>query len=93
MAHITYELKATLEENPQIKNVHFDMEGNHHFNVFPASATITDPVTGAKKVVSAPGLMAGGKGGSIVKTMTRDEVMNGVTVEAPSKEKKDKNNK
>lgn len=71
MANVTRELQATLEIHPTIENVYFDINGNHHFNVFPAQAK--DPKTG--KVISTGGFMAGGNGGTIVKTMTRNEVL------------------
>lgn len=73
MGNITKDLQDTLDQNPQIKEVHFDIKGDHHFNVFPASAI--DERTG--KRVNAHGLIAGGNGGSIVETLTREEVLSG----------------
>lgn len=71
MANVTKDLIETLIQNPHIEKVHFDIKGDFHFNVFPASAI--DEKTG--KQVSAPGLIAGGNNGSIVETLTRKQIL------------------
>jgi len=84
MANITKELQETLDQNPQIKEVHFDIKGDHHFNVFPATAI--DERTGKK--VAAPGLIAGGSAGSIVETLSRKQVLSGKGGKTPDAKEK-----
>lgn len=78
MATITKALIETLEQHPTIEQVHFDLAGNFHFNVFPAFAI--DERTG--KRVQAEGLIAGGNAGSIVEILSRKQVLNSKAAKA-----------
>lgn len=73
---ISEELKATLVSNPNIKNVHFTEDGQHHFNVFDqVELSAPDPKTGKRTGKKTGKKVPAGSNKVIVETLSREEVL------------------